>query len=192
MLTAPWKQMLLFTPRLGAKVTTSEVTGCPNNWVFRQEDNQRDFGCWLNCSNWWLNEFKELEGRGWANEASPEGRRSHCAGGPRQPRCVGNSSLYQEIRLFQESVVLTQLRLRVFSPEGPSLTTKQEGLRLRMGSEDDISVVITDPAGFKENGFWKTRSYRGGYGIELLMAYSFANVLFDISFSTRWNKKPWT
>lgn len=37
----------------------------------RQEDNRWDFGCWLNCSNWRLNEFTELTGRGWANEAPP-------------------------------------------------------------------------------------------------------------------------
>ncbi len=77
------------TSRLEAPLTRFEVAGCPNSQVFRQEDNQRDFGCWLNCSNWRLNEFTEPEGRGWANEASPGGRRSHWEWGPQQPRCAG-------------------------------------------------------------------------------------------------------
>lgn len=50
--------------RLEALRTRVEVTGCLNNQVLSQEDSRRDFGCWLNCSNWRLNEFTELEGRG--------------------------------------------------------------------------------------------------------------------------------
>lgn len=73
---------------------------------FRQEDNRWDFGCWLNCSNWRLNEFTELTGRGWANEVSPPGgRRSHWEGGPLAARMcrnsAGNPPSYQEINTFE-------------------------------------------------------------------------------------------
>lgn len=60
---SPLKQMLVFTPRLEARLTRFQVTGCPNKLVFRLEDRPSDSGCRIKCSNWRLNEFTELPGR---------------------------------------------------------------------------------------------------------------------------------
>lgn len=73
---SPYKQTLLLTLSPVCAVTSSDssadkirghrLSKQPSSSliVLREEDDRRDFGCWLNYSNWWLNEFTEPWGRG--------------------------------------------------------------------------------------------------------------------------------